>query len=278
MSPFKGQGANQALADGPLLAKWLSKSSVDAALTNWWRETLNRTAPVVEASRKAARDWHNPDRILGTDKEDHQEYHGFAGVRASVVPRLVEVLRERKIGPHLGGELDQSVRRVIQEHGWFEEESDNENKTENINVDHKERSLFRTQQQHSLCERVLRLARIGDTAGLRLMSLPSSSSSSSSSGGGTNPHRSCVAMVDARDENGRTCLHLAALGNHEFTCQWLLVELRILEQWQGQKCDYNDNNNSCGPADAHGKTAHDYATETGNKILARMFETVMKGR
>lgn len=250
MSPFKGQGANQAFADGPPLAKWLSKSSIDAALTNWWRETLNRTAPVVEASRKAAKDWHDPNRILGTSEQDHQEYHGFAGVQPSAIPQLVEVLRNRKVGPHLGGDLDRMVREVIEEHGWFDHNGENDERETNKDQLHDEQ----------LCERVLQLAAIGDTAGLRQMSLPSSGSN----------HRSCSAMVDARDAEGRSCLHLAAIGNHRFTCQWLLMELRIYEQWQ-DRTNYDGD-----PKDGHGKTACDYAIEKGERILIHMFETVLK--
>merc|ERR1712238_496416 len=126
MSPFKGQGANQALAGGPLLAKWLMKSSIDAALTNWWRETLNRTVPIVESSRKAAQNWHNPTRILqlssSRGRGGDEEYHNFAGVRSSDIPSLIDILRKRKIGPHLGGELDLKIRDTIREHGWFDEE------------------------------------------------------------------------------------------------------------------------------------------------------------
>lgn len=273
MSPFKGQGANQALADGPLLAKWLSKSSIDAALTNWWREALNRTAPVVEASRKAARDWHDPKRILQTSKESHQEYHGFAGVQASALSSLVETLKERKIGPHLGADLDQTIRDVIFEHGWFD--NDNGDRTTSGDND-KEQQQF-SSLEPELCEMVLKLAANGDTAALRKMSLPSSSS-----GGDNAHHRSCLAMVEARDSNGRSCLHLAAKANHIHVCKWLLAELRILEQWDtndsskggASNCNSSSNNNI--PKDKLGKTSLDYAMETGSKELIHMFQVVLR--
>lgn len=284
MSPFKGQGANQALADGPLLARWLTRSSIDAALTNWWREALDRTAPVVEASRKAAMDWHDPDTILARDDDDNKDYHGFAGVRPSALRGLVGVLEREAIGPHLGGDLDRKIRDVIRDHGWFDETNNETNENDETGGSNTE-----------LCKRVLALAAGGDTEGLRQLSLPSSSPRD-------NHFRSCGAMVRARDADGRSCLHLAAIHDHEFTCRWLLAELCVLEQWeeqeqlqqkeeqqeQQQRTQQADpssegptgaaatNNNKedaggCGPADSFGKTAMDYATETGNKSLIRLF-------
>jgi 2-polyprenyl-6-methoxyphenol hydroxylase-like FAD-dependent oxidoreductase len=280
MSPFKGQGANQALADGPLLAKWLSKSSIDAALTNWWREALNRTAPVVEASRKAARDWHDPKRILQIEEESHQEYHGFAGVQASALSSLVETLKERKIGPHLGADLDQSIRDVISEHGWF----DNGNGDNSTTSGNEKEQPQISSLEPGLCEMVLTLAANGDTAALRKMSLPSSSS-----GGDNAHHQTCFAMVGARDSTGRSCLHLAAKGNHIHVCKWLLTELRILEQWDtinssnSSASNWSRSNSSsntisikCGPKDKLGKTSLDYAVETGNKELIHMFQVVLR--
>ncbi len=252
MSPFKGQGANQALADGPLLAKWLSKSSIDAALTNWWRETLNRTVPVVEASRRAAKDWHDPNVILTTNND--VEYHGFAGVQQGALPLLVETLRARKIGPHLGGKLDSTIAKVIAEHGWFEEQ---------INTNPLELNP-------SLTSKVLQLAADGNTEGLRRMSLPSS--------GGDG--RLCAVMLTARDPNNRSCLHLAALHNHFFACKWLLAELQILRQWKrienDDKSESNASVEKCGPKDNFGKSALDYALESGNKSLIRLFEVVLQ--
>jgi 2-polyprenyl-6-methoxyphenol hydroxylase-like FAD-dependent oxidoreductase len=51
MSPFKGAGANQALLDGPLLASWLQRASLPAAIKGFLREMTNRTRPRVLASR-----------------------------------------------------------------------------------------------------------------------------------------------------------------------------------------------------------------------------------
>lgn len=253
MSPFKGQGANQALAGGPLLAKWLMKSSIDAALTNWWRETLNRTVPIVESSRKAAQNWHNPTRILqlssSRGRGGDEEYHNFAGVRSSDIPSLIDILRKRKIGPHLGGELDLKIRDTIREHGWFDEER-NASSDEVVNNEEEEEN---SNNSTKICEQVLRLASIGDTEGLRQMSLPSS-----------NQHyQYCTAMIDAKDAEDRTCLHLGAMNNHRFTCHWLLVEIRALKGV------------GSGAVDVLGKTAYDYALQTKDKKLIDIFKVVL---
>jgi len=105
MSPFKGQGANQALADGPLLANWLQKSSIDSALKGFWREAVERTAPVVAASRIAAKELHSSGILQG---------HGFAGIREDAVEELLAYLREQKIDASLGAELDSKVLMAIQ--------------------------------------------------------------------------------------------------------------------------------------------------------------------
>lgn len=149
MSPFKGQGANQALADGPLLASCLEKSSIDAAVTNFWREAVQRTAPVVAASRKAAKELHSPSILHN---------HGFAGVRQNEVAGFVETLRQRKIDTSRGETLDLEVLRAIEECGVEE-------------VEQARRVCPKEQQkalQHAAC---------GDTPSLRIQSLAKHSES-----------------------------------------------------------------------------------------------------
>ena len=254
MSPFKGQGANQALADGPLLAKCLAKSSVDGALTNWWRETLNRTVPVVNASRQAAQDWHNPSVILAN--RTNGEYHGFAGVQPNAVPSLIKTLKEKSIGPHTP-DLDGAIADVIFDHGWSENSSTAKSSSA---------ALLDTPLDENLCQTLLKLAADGNTENLRKMSLPSFSPSGDVS----------LAMVQVRDEHNRSCLHLSALHGHFFACKWLLTELSILEQWKSIKVDCdNCTPLDCGPKDRFGKTAFDYALESGDKELIHLFEVVM---
>jgi salicylate hydroxylase len=64
MSPFKGQGANQALLDALQLARTLysvndGSCPLDTALQSFEREMLQRTAVKVEASAQAARFLHS---------------------------------------------------------------------------------------------------------------------------------------------------------------------------------------------------------------------------
>jgi hypothetical protein len=203
MSPFKGQGANQALADGPLLAHWLQKASIDSAVTSFWREAVQRTAPVVAASRKAAQELHSPLAL-------RVENHGFAGVKDDAIADFLETLKERKVDTSLGAMLDSKVGTLIAELGiaapepWMETSASEQQKA-------------------------LEYAACGDTQSLRIQSIAKHSES----------------IRSARDEHGRTCLHLAACGGHTATCSWLLTEL------------------DCDPfaKDASQKTARDYAVD-----------------
>jgi salicylate hydroxylase len=70
MSPFKGQGASQCLADGITIAKWLTQASPEAAVKSCVQELVQRTAPIVQASREAAQYWHS--------KAAMQSSHSFA--------------------------------------------------------------------------------------------------------------------------------------------------------------------------------------------------------
>lgn len=64
MSPFKGQGANQALLDALSLARRLygtkdGSQSIDEALEGFQEEMLIRSAPKVKASAEAAKFLHS---------------------------------------------------------------------------------------------------------------------------------------------------------------------------------------------------------------------------
>eukprot|EP00605_Chrysophyceae_sp_TOSAG23-4_P002972 GSChrysophyteH1.ASY1.ANO1.3274.1 assembled CDS len=94
MSMFKGQGANQALEDGPLLTSWLLYGNGQAReqkvllsrVRGYEREMRARSAPKQRASREAARQLHNLTSTsasdtdpLGIDFEDSFSL-GFEGV------------------------------------------------------------------------------------------------------------------------------------------------------------------------------------------------------
>jgi hypothetical protein len=150
MTPFKGQGANQALQDGPLLADWLQRGSVDSAVKGLMREAVQRTAPVVQASRLAARELHSPMAL--------ELPQSFAGVRTDEVPGFLSTLKERAIGARLGAELDSTIGAVIKE----------------LNAGAIEPMLVVSEAQQSSA---LGFAMTGDTQGLRKLSLQKHSES-----------------------------------------------------------------------------------------------------
>ena len=61
MSPFKGQGANTALADAAALGGWLSKRPICSALACYEREMAAKAGKRVAASRAAALALHSPE-------------------------------------------------------------------------------------------------------------------------------------------------------------------------------------------------------------------------
>ena len=85
MTPFKAQGANQAVADATLLAAVLSSAvqrepdperALEAALPEFERRMLDRSARVVEQSREKAREMHSPLALRPARKRQRE------GVRA----------------------------------------------------------------------------------------------------------------------------------------------------------------------------------------------------
>ena len=185
MTPFKGQGANQALADGPLLAKWLTGSKVDSAIIGFWREIVNRTAPVVAASHHAAIELHSKAALSSSS-------HGFAGIKSNTIVDFVSLLKAQNIGANFGKDLDTEVAKLIGESKVSAEEED-------------EPISPKFQRQ------ALALATIGDTQGLRILSLAKQSQS--------------IRLAKDSSKQNKTCLHLAMEGGHIATCKWLLTEV-----------------------------------------------------
>ena len=188
MSCFKGQGANQALADGPLLASWLKKASVDSAIRGFMREMVARTKEKVYASREAAVFLHSPAVL------EHSE--DFAGVRKELVPQFLDILAKKKINASLAEELDSSINAFLKEEDGKrfvsapapEQAEDEQSK----------------KKDEILRERALECSASGDSAGLRR--LPSN------------------IIHTALDSHRRTCLHLAAFGGHYHACRYLITE------------------------------------------------------
>lgn len=148
MSMFKGQGANQALADGPLLAQWLggtagsgggkrrrgkevapaedssagdASASVDReALANqqtvftrlrcFERDMTARASPKAQASREAARHLHSPEVL--------QDVFGIAGVQATDPVHnaaVLEALRKAGVDASLREGLDGAMRIALRD-------------------------------------------------------------------------------------------------------------------------------------------------------------------
>lgn len=108
MSPFKGQGANQALCDSVRLVKWLAKAPVASALNCYDREMTTQTSVKVRASREAADFLHSPAAIApGASR--------VAGVASGCLGELLGRLEAREIGAGLAEGLSGAVRGVIGE-------------------------------------------------------------------------------------------------------------------------------------------------------------------
>ena len=126
MTPFKGQGANQALADAPLLAACLAPAllaadgvtdgtiaaapaaaavaagagaskSLPSALACFERQMSDRAEVKVRASREAAKLFHSP-AALAPD--------GYAIEGVDDTPRLLAAMRAEGVGASCAGELE----------------------------------------------------------------------------------------------------------------------------------------------------------------------------
>jgi salicylate hydroxylase len=122
MSMFKGQGANQALLDGPLLTSWLSRGgeayllfllsrhlgvgrkqplAISQRIQNFEREMIARTSPKVQASFEASAFLHSPavlDKGYEIEGADHRtsreilrqlEEQGITSTRGEELERLM---------------------------------------------------------------------------------------------------------------------------------------------------------------------------------------------
>lgn len=191
MSPFKGQGANQALSDGPLLVDWLCRkgASLTVALSHFEREMIHRTRNKVKASREAAIYLHSPQVL--------QTQHDFAGVPKEFVNMLLHELQMRNITAHLGGQLDMAIYRILHELCIV---------TPNMST----RVNDEIERGNVEVEMLLRFAQEGNLSELRKVSLLH--------------HHSYLIRSSRMRDTGETCLHLAAKNGHYDVCRWLLSE------------------------------------------------------
>jgi 2-polyprenyl-6-methoxyphenol hydroxylase-like FAD-dependent oxidoreductase len=112
MSPFKGQGANQCLKDAVCVSKWLYKSgrtNASAAIQCITREIVQRTTPIVMASRTAAEYWHTINNH-GTKMEQLT----FAGIDDDTVRiEFLKELKRQNINAGTTRKLDDTIRKLL---------------------------------------------------------------------------------------------------------------------------------------------------------------------
>ena len=200
MSPFKGSGANQALADGPLLAKWMSQSKFDSAVRGYMTEMARRSVVKVKASREAALRLHSKKCWEWMASQDGVASAIFHGVRPGSVQRLLDTLRQQSIGASLGATLGDSIRSVIKQIDVSDTTISN-SATKSYNVPSE---LCRLQTQ------ALEYTANGNLENLRQLS-----------------QKSHLVIPNALDSSKRTCLHIAAFEGYLEICRWLLSEATI---------------------------------------------------
>lgn len=111
MSPFKGQGANQALTDGLTVGYKLAHSPFPSSLKVCMQEIMQRTRPVVEASRRMAQFWHSLDAF-----EPH-----LAGVPDELVPRALTALEHAGVTAECEF-LDKRVESVLRREQYLRDD------------------------------------------------------------------------------------------------------------------------------------------------------------
>lgn len=200
MTPFKGQGCNQALADAVLLAKWLCNSRIKSAIRSYMTEMTRRSGVKVRASRDAANALHSENcwHWLIEQEQKRDECLPFHGVQAQHVPLLLRTLKDRVVGAHMV-ELDDVIQCIICELDIVEI---------NSNRDTNNMTSQQQQQQH---QKALEYASLGNMSGLRQLS------------------RKCPTIIPTALESNtqRRCLHLAAINSHVHVCRWLLSEVNV---------------------------------------------------
>ncbi|KAL7463763.1 hypothetical protein ACHAXS_004117 [Conticribra weissflogii] len=235
MSPFKGQGANQALADGPLLASWLLKSKLDSAVRGFMTEMARRSGVKVRASRESAAMLHSEKCW---DWMAQSGYTAFHGVNDENVPLLLSTLKERGVSASLGMGLDGAIRKIICELGIASDASSSTSPNKRISLE----------EMKVLQSNALEYASTGNTFELRLISRMSN-----------------VVIPTATDSTQRTCLHLAAANGHADTCRWLLSEVNA-------NCQSLDNKNKTA-FDLAMEQQHDNVATVLKSWMAYNFET-----
>ena len=132
MSPFKGQGANQCIKDAVCVSKWLYKlgtRNLRTAIQFMTREIIQRTTPIVLASRQAAEYWHtipiptnHPSRnnislpsLEGGGNDADFTFAGIVEDDTDLKQELLMELQNRNINAGTTQHLDATIRNVLLE-------------------------------------------------------------------------------------------------------------------------------------------------------------------
>lgn len=236
MSPFKGQGANQAMTDGPLLAKWLSQAKLDSAIRGYMTEMARRSEVKVRASREAACNLHTIDCWQWMASQDEVNSAIFHGIDPENVQSLLNTLKARSIGASTGITLDQSIRAVIKEMNISVG-------TRKTNISTAKKGEIPNEELHRFQEEALEYATHGHLKLMRELS-----------------RKSFFAIPKAHDSHHRNCLHLAAARGHLDVCHWLVSEANFDPKVR----------------DINNKSAFDLAKEHGHEQLANLIQSWLK--
>ncbi|KAL1523893.1 hypothetical protein AB1Y20_018812 [Prymnesium parvum] len=115
MTPFKGQGANQALADATLLARHAADALLEgggtrlyAGIASFEREMSQRAQAKVEASREAASFYHSKAAL-------DPSHYGFKGVPAEMQAAFLDECSRLDLTAECASELEPRAVEVWQE-------------------------------------------------------------------------------------------------------------------------------------------------------------------
>jgi 2-polyprenyl-6-methoxyphenol hydroxylase-like FAD-dependent oxidoreductase len=109
MSPFKSQGANQALLDAMSLSDCLSFSSDLSVLSAKYNsEMQSRTTGKVQQSRERVVRYHTPEYLSSAN---------YIYPRIDV--KLMSLLEERGIGATSGEAIEESIKAIMKEHNYI---------------------------------------------------------------------------------------------------------------------------------------------------------------
>ncbi len=127
MSPFKGQGANQALRDGPALAAALARAGPNfgtrgrcgVQLAIFEREMMARAGEKVNASAEAAKILHSATVLAPTPR-------CVSGIKVGTEAAFLKAAAEANVGAWLGADLPGAIAAVAQKGSFCDDQDEPE--------------------------------------------------------------------------------------------------------------------------------------------------------